>query len=206
LIDKNLEIWRMIGYNEHVMALAYTELKKGLIVVIDNAPCEILEASFLRMQQRKAVVQTKYRNLITGKVLEHNWQASDYFEEADVEKKDAQFIYAHRDEYWFTQPGNPKNRFSLSQETIGEAAQFLKPNTLVGTLLYNGKVIQVKLPIKMDFKVKEAPPAIRGNTAQGGSKVVTLENGAQIATPLFIEEGEVIRVNTETGQYVERVK
>lgn len=185
--------------------LAYNELKKGTFFVLDGDPYEVIEMNFLRMQQRKATVNTKIRNLITGKILERNWQASDSFEEAEIEKKPANFIYGHRGEYWFTEVGNPKNRFSLSEAMIGESAKFLKPNTQVETLLFNGKVIKVKLPIKMDFKVTEAPPSIKGNTAQGGSKTVTIESGAQISAPLFVNSGDMIRINTDTGEYVERV-
>jgi len=187
------------------MSIGYTDLKKGMVVVIDGAPCEILEVSFLRMQQRKATVQTKYRNMITGKILDRNWQASDEFEEAEIEKKKAQFIFANKGEYWFHEEGNPRARFSLSGEVVGDSAKFLKSGVVVDTTIFDGKVIQVRLPIKMEFTVKEAPPAIRGNTAQGGSKTVVLENGTTLQVPLFIEEGEVIRVNTETGEYTERV-
>ncbi|MBS3902974.1 MAG: elongation factor P [Anaplasmataceae bacterium] len=186
------------------MPLSYTDLKKGVLFVYENDPYEVLEANFLRMQQRKAVVQTKIRNLITGKVLDRNWQPSDSFEEAEVEKTEANFIYASKGEYWFHTKGNPKERFSLFEEIIGTAGQFLKKDTIVETFSFKGKVIRVKIPIKMDLKVVEAPPSIKGNTAQGGNKVVTLESGAKINAPLFIEEGQVIRVNTETGQYVER--
>lgn len=185
--------------------LSYTDLKKGILFVMNGEPYEVLDSGFLRMQQRKAVVQTKIRNLITGKVVDRNFQPSDSFEEAEVERKEAQFIYAHRSEYWFHEAGNPKARLSLKGEEIGEAAQFLKANTPVTTFVFNGKIIGVKLPIKMEFKVIEAPPAIRGNTAQGGTKQIMLEGGAKINTPLFVEEGDVVRVNTETGQYVERV-
>lgn len=186
--------------------LSYTELKKGVLFVLDGDPYEVIESSFLRMQQRKAVVQTKIRNLITGKILDRNWQASDYFEEAEVERKSAVFIYANRGEYWFNEKGNPKVRFMLPAEVLGESGQFLKPNTEVTTLTFNDKVIKIDIPIKMDFKVIEAPPGIKGNTAQGGTKVVTIEGGAKINAPLFVNEGEVIRINTQTGEYVERVK
>lgn len=185
--------------------LSYTELKKGVVFIYEGHPYEVLEAHFLRMQQRKAVVQTKIRNLITGKVLDRNWQPSDEFEEAEVLKKNAIFIYVNRGEYWFHEEGNPKNRFALSAELIGTPAQFLKPNTKVLSFVFNDKVIKIQLPIKMEFKVVEAPPAIRGNTAQGGTKVVELEGGAKVNAPLFVEEGDMIRVNTETGEYVERV-
>jgi elongation factor P len=186
--------------------LAYTELKKGVLFVLDGDPYEVIEMNFLRMQQRKATVNTKIRNLITGKILDRNWQASDSFEEAEVERKSATFIYANRGEMWFHEKGNPKARFMLPQEVLGDSAQFLKPNTEVTTFIFKGKVIKIDIPIKMEFKVIEAPPGIKGNTAQGGTKTVTIEGGAKIAAPLFIEEGEVIRVNTQTGEYVERVK
>lgn len=184
--------------------LSYTDLTKGTLFILDGAPYEVLETHFLRMQQRKAVVQTKIRNLMTGKILDRNYQASDTFKEAEIERKPAIFIYESRGEYWFNEEGNPKNRFSLGAELVGERGKFLKPNTKVTTTLFNDKVIKVEIPIKMEFKVVEAPPAIRGNTAQGGTKQVTLEGGAKVNVPLFINEGDMIRVNTETGEYTER--
>jgi len=187
------------------MSLAYTDLTKGVFFVMNGEPYEVLEAHFLRMQQRKAVVQTKIKNLITGKVLDRNFQPSDNFDEADMEKKEANFIYKAKGELWFHEVGKPANRFSLKEELIGEPGQFLKQNTVVTTLIFNGKVIGVTLPIKMELKVTEAPPAIKGNTAQGGTKVVELETGAKISVPLFVNEGDVVRVNTEMGSYVERV-
>ncbi len=187
------------------MALAYTDLTKGILFIMDGAPYEVLESHFLRMQQRKAVVQTRIRNLITGKILDRNFQPSDSFEEAEIERKPAMFIYANRGEFWFHEDGNPKNRFSLAAEIVGEPGKFLKPNTKVTTFVFNGAVIKMDVPIKMEFKVTEAPPSIRGNTAQGGTKQVTIEGGAKINVPLFVNEGETIRVNTQTGEYVERV-
>lgn len=187
------------------MSLSYGELTKGTLFVYEGQPYEVLDSGFLRMQQRKAVMQTKIKNLITGKIVDRNWQASDSFEEAEVEKKKANFIYESKGEYWFHEDGNPKNRFALPKDAIGDAAQFLKPNTIVTTTTFNAKIIGVEVPVKMEFTVTEAPPAIKGNTAQGGTKVVTLEGGAKVSAPLFINEGDVIRVNTQTGDYVERV-
>jgi len=184
--------------------LSYTDLTKGILFIIDGAPYEVLDTHFLRMQQRKAVVQTKIRNLITGKLLDRNFQASDYFEEAEIERKPAVFIYESRGDYWFHEEGNPKARFSLGADLFGEQGKFLKPNTKVTATIFDDKVIKVEIPIKMEFKVMEAPPAIRGNTAQGGTKAVTLEGGAKVNVPLFINEGDLIRINTETGEYTER--
>lgn len=186
--------------------LSYTDLTKGVLFIISGEPYEVLESNFLRMQQRKAVVQTKIRNLITGKVLDRNFQPSDQFEEAEIEKKSAIFIYNSRGEYWFHQEGDPSRRFLLSAEILGDSAQFLKPKTKVTTVVFKDRTIKVSLPIKMDFEVIEAPPAIKGNTAQGGTKVVTLEGGAKVSAPLFVNAGDILRINTETGQYVERVE
>jgi elongation factor P len=172
---------------------------------MDGMPYEVIDMHFLRMQQRKATVQTRIRNLITGKLLDRNFQGSDNFEEAEIDKKNAMFIYAQKGEYWFHEEGNPKARFSLPAELVGEQGQFLKPNTKVQTMIFNEKVINVEIPIKMDFKVIEAPPAIRGNTAQGGNKSVMIEGGAHVNVPLFINEGDMIRINTSTGDYVERL-
>ena len=187
------------------MSLSYTDLKKGVLFVKDGEPYEVMESHFLRMQQRKAVVQTKIRNLITGKILDRNFQPSDNFEEAEVEKAEAVFIYRSKGECWFHESGNPRNRFSLAEDVVGFGAQFLKQNTPVTTMTFNEKVIGVNLPVKMELKVTEAPPGIKGNTAQGGTKMVTLESGAKIAVPLFIEEGDIVKVNTESGQYTERI-
>ena len=154
--------------------LAYTDLKKGVLFVLDGDPYEVLEANFVRMQQRKAVAQTRIRNLATGKMLDRTWQASDNFEEAEVNRSKAMFIYESRGEYWFHEEGNPKARFSLTAELIGDQAQFLKPNTVVDTWTFNNKVIKVAMPIKMEYRVTEAPPSTKGNTAQGGTKVVTI--------------------------------
>lgn len=192
--------------------LSYTDLNKGVLFVMDGHPWEVLESHFLRMQQRKAVVQTKIKNLVTGKIVDRNFQPSDSFEEAEIEKKSAMFIYKKPgrgadavDEYWFHEEGNPKNRFMLPGEILGDAGQFLKTDTKVATVVFGDKVIKAQLPVKMDFEVIEAPPAIKGNTAQGGTKVVTLEGGAKISAPLFVNQGDVVRINTETGNYVERV-
>ncbi|MBI4085635.1 MAG: elongation factor P [Candidatus Liptonbacteria bacterium] len=186
--------------------LSYTELKKGTIFAMNGEPYEVLESGFLRMQQRKAVMQTKLRNLISGKVLDRNFQSSEQFEEAEVEKKPAVFIYQSKGVFWFHEEGKPQNRYSLGAEVLGDSAQFLLPNLKISTVLFNGKIIKVLLPIKLDLKVADAPPAVKGNTAQGGTKIVELEGGANISAPLFINTGDIVRVNTETGEYVERVE
>lgn len=187
------------------MTLSYNELRPGAIFVLDGAPHKVLEYEFLRMQQRKPVARLKVKNLITGKAYEHTAHSQDAFEEAEISISPLVFIYAHRDEYWFHEPENSSKRTTLAPEAIGQGARFLAPKTIVNALIFEEKIIGVELPIKVDLKVIEAPPSIRGNTAQGGTKIVKLETGAEISAPLFIQDGDVVRVNTETGEYVERV-
>jgi elongation factor P len=188
------------------MALSYTDLRVGTTFIFEGQPYEVLEFSFLRMQQRKAVAQVKMKNLITGKVITRNFHQSETFEEVEITKETVKYLYYNRDQYWFCAKDNPANRFFLTEEIIGEQARFLKPNTEVVAQKFDSKVINIVLPVKIDLKVKEAPPSDRGNTAQGGGKSVELETGAKISAPLFINTGDTIRVNTQTGEYVERVE
>jgi elongation factor P len=188
------------------MALSYTDLRVGTTFIFEGQPYEVLEFSFLRMQQRKAVAQVKMKNLINGKVITRNFHQSETFEEVEITKETVKYLYYNRDQYWFCAKDNPANRFFLTEEIIGEQARFLKPNTEVVAQKFDSKVINIVLPVKIDLKVKEAPPSDRGNTAQGGGKSVELETGAKISAPLFINTGDTIRVNTQTGEYVERVE
>jgi elongation factor P len=188
------------------MSITVNELKPKTYFIYEDQPYMVLETHHLKMQQRRPVVQTKMRNLLNGKMLERNFAQSDIFEEADIIKKPVKFLYAHRDQFWFVDPNDPANRFELSKEIIGDQVQFLKPNTILEAMRFNDAVINIELPVKMEFKVVEAPPAIRGDTAQGGVKQVKLDTGVSINTPLFINEGDMIVVNTQTGEYVERAE
>jgi elongation factor P len=185
--------------------LSYTDLKTGTVFILDKQPYQVLEYNFLRMQQRKPVAQTKIKNLITGKIISRNFQPSDSFEEASVTYKKVKFLYSHRNKFVFSEIDNPSQRFELGEEQISDLTKFLKANSQVDVMEFEEKIINVSLPIKMDFKVIEAPPGVKGNTAQGGSKVVKIETGAMINVPLFIEEGDIIKINTQSSEYVERV-
>lgn len=188
--------------------LEYNELKVGTIFRKndDPSPYEVMEYAFIRMQQRKPVTQLKIKNLLTGKVQDYAAHQNEKFYEVEIEMQPVNFIYKQKDQYWFHEAGNPKARFSLEEATIGNVGQFLKTNTEVKAFKFGDKIINVELPVKMEFKVTEAPPAIKGDTAQGGTKSVVLETGAKVNVPLFINEGDTVRVNTSTGEYVERVE
>lgn len=186
--------------------LSINDLKSGLFIVYEGIPFEILEIHHLHIGRGSASIQTKLKNLKTGQVLSRNFKPVDEFEEAEIEKKEVIYLYNHRGQFWFSKPNNSKNRFFLQEEELGETVKFLKTNTLVQALYFQGQIINIKLPIKIDFKVIEAPPAIRGNTAQGGNKIVKIETGAEISTPLFVKTGDVIKVNTQTGEYAQRME
>jgi len=182
------------------------DLRVGIFFILEGQPFEVLYSQHLKMQQRRPVMQTRIKNLLTGKIVERNFQQSDHFEEADIQKKEVKFLYSHRGEHWFSEIDDSSKRFKLDENLIGDSARFLKPNTIVTSLLFNNQTINIELSVKMDFKVIEAPPSVRGNTVQGGTKQVKIETGAMIDAPLFINEGDVIRVNTQTGEYAERVE
>lgn len=186
--------------------LSYNELKVGVLFIKDGSPFEVLEYAFIRMQQRKPVVQLKIKNLVSGKVLPYTAHQNESFGEAEIDILPVQFIYHSKGQYWFNEKGNPKNRFFLAGDIMGEAGQFLKASTEVKAFKFGEKIINIELPIKVDLKVTEAPPAIKGDTAQGGTKTVTLETGGKANVPLFINEGDIVRINTQTGDYVERVE
>lgn len=185
--------------------LAYNEVLPKRVIIMDGAPYEVLSAWVFRKQQRKPVNQVKLRNLKTGGMMEHTLHVSDKVEEADVETRGATFIYHRRGEWFFHEAGNPSKRFSIKDDIMGDSGQFLISNTDVDMRWFDDAPIQVKIPVKVDLKVTDAPPNTRGNTAQGGDKVVTVETGATITVPMFVEEGDVIRINTDTGTYSERV-
>lgn len=189
--------------------LQYNEIREKKIIIYSGEPCEVVESHVARTQQRKPQNQVKLKSLISGKTIAATFHVSESANEADIEKKDITFLYQNKGEFWFCDPEDKSKRFKLGENLIGSTAKFLKQNGNVTALVWDDddeeKIIKVTLPIKMEFKVKEAPPAVRGDTSKGGIKVITLENGTTLNAPMFINEGDSIRVNTETGEYVERV-
>ena len=187
--------------------LSYNEIKPKKIILLDGEPFVVLASHVFRMQQRKPVNQTKLRHLITGKVTEQSFHQSERVEEAEVSSRQIKYLYGNpqKGEFWFCEENDPSKRFALSGDILGGGERFLKQNTLVEAVIFDEKIIAINLPIKMDLRVAEAPPGIKGDTAQGGQKQIVLETGTTINAPLFINEGDIIRINTETGEYVERV-
>jgi len=209
--------------------LQYNEIREKKIIIYNGEPCEVVESHVARTQQRKPQNQVKLKSLILGKTIAATFHVSESADEADITKRDITFLYHNKParprdtsgaggvEYWFCDPTDKSKRFKLDGALIGNAEKFLKQNGNVTALVWEdgsedssvnsglGKIIKVTLPIKMNFVVKVAPPAVRGDTSKGGMKVITLENGATLNAPMFISEGDMISVNTETGEYVERI-
>lgn len=186
--------------------LGYFELRKGVKFILDDEPYEVLEFQQMYKAQDMSVAKTKIRNLISGKVLEKSFHQEDYFEEAELEKMEVKFLYSHHNKFGFCEAQNPSKRFELEETQIGNAAKFLKPNEIVTGIKFQDKIITVALPIKVHLKVTEAAPGVKGERAQAGTKTATLETGATINVPLFVKTGDVIEVNTESGEYVRRVE
>ncbi|MHB1316554.1 MAG: elongation factor P [Minisyncoccota bacterium] len=185
--------------------LEYNEIVERKFIVLEGTPYEVIDSHVFRKQQRKPVNATKLKNLITGKVAEISFHVSEKVEEAEIDKKDVKFLFANKGEYWFCETDDASKRFKIEEDMIGVGAKFMKTNAIISLLMFRDKIIGVKMPIKVELKVTEAQDATKGNTAQGATKSVTLETGATVFVPMFIKEGEIIRVNTETGEYTERV-
>ncbi len=185
--------------------LTHNDLKKGAEFIFEGAPWQVMESLHSKVAQRRPVMQTKIKNLITGAVQERNFQQGDIFEEANLEKKDIKFIYASKGQFVFSEINDPSKRFTFTAEQIGPSAKFLAPNTIVTGIVFEEKIINFNLPIKINLKVKESAPGVKGDRAQGGTKEAILESGASIQVPLFVESGDTIEVNTELGEYVRRV-
>lgn len=185
------------------MGQSITDLKVGKIVSYNNEPCAIIANGFMRTAQRKPVMRTKLRGVMSGKVFEKTFIAGEDFELVEIEKARAQFMYKDADAAYFMDSAT-FDQFQLSLELIAEVIKFLKEGEETTVTRYEGKPIGIELPPKVALKVTETSPGVRGDTAQGGTKPATLETGMTVNVPLFINEGDSVRVNTETGEYVER--
>lgn len=186
--------------------LSLNDLKPGTLFVMEGDPWNVIEAKFVKMAQSTGHLEIKIKNLRSGIVLNRSLKQSDRFQEADIEYQRAAFIYAHRGKYYFSFENNTKQRFELNENQLGENKFYITPGVKIEALKFNGEIIGIKLPVKVDLKVEQAPPWIKGNTASAGQKTVTTQTGLKVQVPPFIETGAVIKVNTSTGQYVERVQ
>jgi elongation factor P len=195
--------------------LDYNQIRERKYIELDNTVYEVISSQVSRKQARKPVNQTKLKNLITGGVTERSFSNSEKVNEADISREKYIFLFkkdnrqSREVEYWFSPSENLKERFMVAESILGDSIKFMKERSEVEAIIWTDRddedsVIGVKLPIKVELEVTEAPPNIKGNTVSGGDKKVVLETGLVVSTPLFIETGDILRINTETSEYVER--
>jgi elongation factor P len=185
--------------------LSYNEITLKKVIIHEGEPCLVVATHVFRKQQRKPVNITKLKGLKSGRSLEVTFHQNETVEEADMETRKATFIYRKPNEYWFHTADKPSERFSLTEDFVGDQGRFLRERSDIDALVFDDEVIGLKFPIKVELKVKEAMEAVKGNTSNGALKEVTLETGATVMVPMFINEGDVVSINTETGDYSERV-
>lgn len=185
--------------------LDINDLKKiGIVIQLEGQPYIVLDSQHARTAQRRAFVRTKLKNLITGVTIDKTFNAGDKIEEAEIDKTKASFLYQDNTNIYLMNMANYE-QFSLAKDLLAGREKYLKEGQEVTVLLFNQRPINIELPKKIELKVIEAPPGVRGDSATNIMKQVTLETGLKINAPLFIKEGDIVRINTETGEYVERV-
>ena len=173
---------------------------------MDEDPFLVLTSNIAKKDRAKASNNVKMKNLRTGGVVDKTFHQADVLDEAFIEKKDVKFLYSNRGEYFFCPPESPKDRFSFTEDIVGDAAKFMKENSLVEALVFNDDIMSITVPVKVELKVTESAPAVKGNTSSNALKQVVVETGATVMVPMFINEGDVISVNTESGLYTERME
>jgi elongation factor P len=184
------------------------ELKRKMLITVDGHPYTVVEVFFASPSARGAstMVRTKLRHLLTEAVLEKSFKTSEKFEEPDVALTPASFLYSDGEGFHFMDEESFE-QFSLSEDQLGDERFYLKENLSLQVRKYNGEPVSLELPATVDLVVTETEPGLRGDSASGGAtKSATLETGLQVRVPLFIKEGEIVRVNTQTGEFVSRAK
>jgi elongation factor P len=181
------------------------QFKPGIKIMVDGDPCNILENDFVKPGKGQAFNRVKYRNLRTGRVNEKNIRSGESFDAADVVETNMQYLYKDADGWHFMDPASYE-QYAASEAAMVDAAPWTKEEDICAVMLYNGLPIAVSPPNFVHLKVTDTDPGLRGDTSSGGTKAATLETGAVIRVPLFINVGEVLKVDTRTGSYVSRSK
>lgn len=183
--------------------LDMNDIRKGKVITYEGEPYLVVSAQFLRKQQRRPVMKTILKHLRTGKTKEHSYQQADRVEEAGIESRRAQYLYASGDRYTFMD-NETYDQLELSADMVGEAMTYLLEGQEANIIFFEGKPLAVELPVKIQRTVTETPPGVRGDTSTNVMKDATIEGGVKVKVPLFIKEGEKIVIDTRTGDYVAR--
>ncbi|WP_455201175.1 elongation factor P [Kaarinaea lacus] len=181
------------------------DLRSGMKLMIDSAPCAVVDVDFVKPGKGQAFARVKVRNLLTGRVVERTYKSGESVESADVMDTEMQYLYNDGEQWHFMHP-ETYEQLAANKDAIADAAKWLKEQDMCTVTLWNNDLIAVVPPNFVELQITETDPGVRGDTASGGGKPATLETGAVVKVPLFVEQGEVIKVDTRTGEYVGRVK
>jgi len=181
------------------------DLKKGVKIEIDGEPYILVQFEFVKPGKGQALYKCKLKNMVTGAQFDRTFRSGEKFKQPDLEEQEMEYLYAEGDQFCFMNMTTYVQEF-LTEEQLGEAKDFLKENTVCNILLFEGRPIGISLPIFINLKVEETEPWVKGDTASGDSKPATLETGYVLQVPPFIGKGELLKIDTRTGAYVERVK
>jgi elongation factor P len=181
-----------------------SEFRKGLKIEVDGEPYEIVDFQHVKPGKGSAFVRTTIRSLLSGRVLQPTFKSGDKVGRPDIEEREMQYLYQQGDEYYFMDTRSYEQTF-LGEAVLAEARNFLKENITASVLFYNGKPIGVSLPNSVDLRVVKCDPGVRGDTVSGALKPATLETGYTVQVPLFINEGDVLKIDTRDGKYLTRV-
>jgi elongation factor P len=181
-----------------------SEFRKGLKIEIDGEPFEIVEFQHVKPGKGSAFVRTSIRSLLSGRLLQPTFKSGDKVGRPDIEEKEMQFLYKQGEDYYFMDTRNYEQTY-LNEKVLGDQRYFLKENVNASILFYNGKALGVSLPNAVDLRVVKCDPGARGDTVSGAMKPAVLETGYQVQVPLFINEGDVLKIDTREGKYLTRV-
>ena len=182
-----------------------SDLRKGLKIEIDGDPYVVVQFDFVKPGKGQALYKCRLKNMVTGAQFDKTYRSGEKINKADLEEIKMEYLYFDGEAYCFMNSSNYEQEF-LTADQLGDAKDLLKDNTECDVLMFDGRPIGVTLPIFMELEVTRADPWIKGDTASGDSKPATLETGYQLQVPPFVEEGEILKIDTRTGEYVERVK
>lgn len=182
-----------------------SDIKKGLKIVLDGNPYNVVEFQFVKPGKGQAFTRTKCKNLITGAVLERTFKSGEKLEKADLEERNMQFLYPEGEDFVFMDTKNYE-QMNLSSEQLGDKRLYLLDQMAVDVLLYEGRPIDITLPTFVELTVTETEPGFKGDTSTNVNKPAKMETGLEVGVPLFVESGEKLKIDTRTGEYVERVK
>ena len=179
------------------------DFRNGLCFEMDGQVYQVVEFQHVKPGKGAAFVRTKYKNVKTGSVVERSFNPNEKFEQAQLERRDMQYIYADGDLYYFMDV-DTYEQTPIHSDKIGDGTKFLKEEMICKVVSYKGDIFQVELPITVELQITECEPGVRGDTTNNANKYATLETGAVVKVPLFVNQGEKIRVDTRTGEYLER--